>query len=87
MEHDTQRQMISPCETLALKQPQKKYGPNSQFWYPLKSGMESLPKGFLPYVKNIHLNAEATNISISNRIVTINDQKEVTFNKLIIDNI
>lgn len=67
----------------ALKPPQKKYGHNSQFLYPLKRGMEALPKGFLPYVKNIHLNAEATNISISNRIVTINDQKEVKFNKLI----
>lgn len=67
----------------ALKPPQKKYGPNSQFWYPLKGGMEFLPKGFLPFVKNIEYNSEVTSISIQNRMMTINGQKKVMFDRLV----
>lgn len=67
----------------ALKPPHKKYGPNSQFWYPLEGGMESLPNGFLPYLRNIQFSSEVTEISISNKTITINDEKKVTYNKII----
>lgn len=67
----------------ALKPPQKKFGPNSQFWYPKQGGIEALPRGFLPYVKNIELNSEVTKISVDKKEIEINGSDRVKYDKLI----
>ena len=44
----------------ALHRQEHEFGPNAQFWYPKDGGMGALPRAFLPYVKNVHLNQEVT---------------------------
>ena len=67
----------------ALRQPQKKFGPNAEFWYPKQGGIEALPRGFLPYVKNIELNSEITMISVDRKEIEINGKETVKYEKLI----
>jgi len=67
----------------ALREPQKKFGPNAEFWYPKQGGTEVLPRGFLPYVKNIELNSEVTKISVDKKEIEINGKKTVKYEKLI----
>ena len=71
-------------ETLggALKPPQRSYGPNAFFWYPLKSGMGALANGFLPSVRNISLNSEVSKISLTTREVEVNGNR-IGYDKLI----
>jgi UDP-galactopyranose mutase len=45
--------------------------------------MESLPRGFLPYVKNIRLNTEVTRIIPKKKRMVINGLKEVSYSKII----
>lgn len=59
----------------ALKPPQKKYGPNANFWYPLKGGIGSLPNGFLPYIRNVNLNSKLSGISLAKKEVEVNGGK------------
>jgi protoporphyrinogen oxidase len=66
----------------ALKPPQKSYGPNSYFWYPLKNGIGALAGGFLPAVRNVNLNSEISKISLSNREVEVNGNR-IGYDKLI----
>lgn len=67
----------------ALRPPQKKFGPNAEFWYPKCGGMNALPDGFLPHVKNIRLNSEVTSISIGKREIEINGKEAIGYDKLI----
>ncbi len=67
----------------ALRSPEKKFGPNAEFWYPVKSGMEALPKGFFPYVRNIELNSRITKIFKDRREVEINKKERVKYDNLI----
>lgn len=71
-------------ETLegALKPPQRNYGPNAYFWYPLKSGIGALVNGFLSTVRNINLNSEVSKISLATREVEVNGNR-IGYDKLI----
>ena len=66
----------------ALKPPQKKYGPNARFWYPVKNGIGALANGFLPYVENINLNSEVSRIYLKSREVAVNG-KRIGYDRLI----
>jgi len=66
----------------ALKPPQKKYGLNAYFWYPLTSGTGALPDSFLPYLRNISLNSEVSKISLATKEVEVNGKK-VRYDKLL----
>jgi len=59
----------------ALKPPNKRYGPNSFFWYPSRGGIGSLPNGFLPFIKNLNLNTEVTSVSVKNKRMVIKNSK------------
>jgi protoporphyrinogen oxidase len=55
----------------ALQEPAKLYGPNRQFWYPKRGGIEALPRGF-----EAHLNGE---LSLATTVVGIDPfRKAVT---------
>ncbi len=55
----------------ALQPAQKKIGFNNDFWYPKEGGIEALPRGFLPYLKNLNLNSIVTKIYAKNRKLVI----------------
>lgn len=67
----------------ALKRTKKNYGGNKDFWYPLKGGIESVAKGFLPYTKNLQLNALVTRIDASEKTVEINGREHIQYEHLI----
>lgn len=67
----------------ALRPPQKKFGPNAEFWYPEQGGMAALPNGFLPYIKNIELNSEVTNISIEKKEIEVNRRGIMRYDRLV----
>jgi len=67
----------------AVSDQKKGFGDNAQFWYPAKGGMESLPNGFLPYVKNIRLNSEVTKIFVEKKKMIVNGVREVSYSKII----
>ena len=66
----------------ALKPPQRKYGPNAYFWYPLRGGMGALPDGFLPYIRNISLNSEISKISLPAKEVEVKGER-LKYDKLV----
>jgi len=63
----------------ALRKPQKKFGHNNEFWYPIKGGIEALSRGFLPYVKNIELNSKMTKIFVDKKEVQINYKDTISY--------
>jgi len=67
----------------ALRPPQKKFGPNAEFWYPEQGGMAALPNGFLPYIKNIELNSEVTNISVKKKEIEVNGRAIMRYDRLV----
>jgi len=68
----------------ALKPPQKKYGPNSYFWYPCRGGIEALPRGFLPYVGDkVVTNAEVVKIHSKRKYVELKNGETIGYEKLI----
>jgi len=71
-------------ETLegALKPPQRSYGPNAHFWYPLTGGIGAMANGFLPSVKNVNLNSEMSEISLAASEVEVNGNR-IGYDKLI----
>jgi len=67
----------------ALRRTKKKYGGNKNFWYPQQGGIESVAKGFLPYIKNLQLNAHVTRIDASAKVVEVNGQEQINYEQLI----
>lgn len=68
----------------ALSPPQKKYGPNREFWYPKQGGIEALPRGFLPYVQdNLRTNATVTKIDSHKKRVQVNGDEWINYQSLI----
>lgn len=68
----------------ALRPPQKKYGPNREFWYPKQGGIEALPRGFLPYVQdNLRLNATVTKIDRHKKRVQVNGNEWINYQSLV----
>jgi protoporphyrinogen oxidase len=69
----------------ALTDQRKGFGPNAKFWYPKSGGIESLPRGFLPYLdeKRIHRKKEIVQVSLKNRSVRVSDGEVVPYDRLI----
>ncbi|MDE2181064.1 MAG: FAD-dependent oxidoreductase, partial [candidate division NC10 bacterium] len=69
----------------ALKPPEKKYGPNQEFWYPAEGGIEALPKAFLKYIPEEHiwLNAKVRAINPSRHEVILEDGRHICYGRLI----
>lgn len=69
----------------ALRPPNKKYGPNREFWYPIEGGIEALPKAFLRYIpeQRIWLNATVTSIDGLRHEVNLADGRRLRYEWLI----
>lgn len=68
----------------ALREPQKKFGPNKEFWYPVMGGIEALPRGFLPFVEDrLQVNSEVVKIHSQKRFVEMRNGETVSYEKLI----
>jgi len=69
----------------ALTDQRKGFGPNAMFWYPQSGGIESLPRGFLPYLdeQRIHLGREIVEVSLQDRQVRVSDGEVVPYDRLI----
>lgn len=67
----------------ALHDNPKLFGFNTEFWYPLQGGIESLPHAFLSEVKNVNLEMEVSKVYLSKKCVEFNNNKKVFFEKLI----
>jgi UDP-galactopyranose mutase len=67
----------------ALRRPQKKFGANNKFWYPVEGGIEVLPRGFLPYVRNIELNSKVTMVFVDRKEVQIDCKDTISYDYLI----
>lgn len=69
----------------ALKPPERKYGPNREFWYPIEGGIESLPQGFLRYLpeERVLLNVRVVAIDASRHKVILSDGRSIRYEWLI----
>lgn len=69
----------------ALKPPEKKYGPNREFWYPIEGGIEALPRAFLRYIPadRLWLNASVISIDASRHEVRLADGRALTYQSLV----
>ncbi|MCK4648266.1 FAD-dependent oxidoreductase [bacterium] len=62
---------------------EKDFGYNIRFYYPLRRGIEELPKSFLPFVRRINLNSTATRISLKDKKIRFNNGKEKKYQRLV----
>jgi len=67
----------------ALGPPRKKYGPNAEFWYPKRGGIESLARGFLSHIRNLELNAKVTKIFLKRQEIQVNNRASLKYTNLI----
>ena len=69
----------------ALKQPEKKYGPNMEFWYPAARGIEALPNAILNNIcgNQILLNANVVAVDASHKEVKLSDGRSICYEWLI----
>jgi UDP-galactopyranose mutase len=67
----------------ALFPPKKKFGPNSEFWYPETGGIKSLPLGFVPHIKNLQLNTGVVKINTKRNTVKLSDNEECVYKNVI----
>ena len=67
----------------ALHDNPKLFGFNTEFWYPLHGGIESLPQAFLSEVDNVNLEMDVRKVYLSKKCVEFNNNKKVFFEKLI----
>lgn len=67
----------------ALQPPKKDYGYNIHFFYPIRGGIEELPKAFTQHVKNIGLGKEVISIDASRKIIKLKDGKKEPYNILV----
>jgi len=61
----------------------KDFGYNIQFYYPLRGGIEELPKSFLPLIKKISLSSKATRILLKDKKIRFNNGKEKKYQRLV----
>ncbi len=69
----------------ALTDQRKGFGPNAEFWYPTSGGIESLPRGFLPYLDSsrIHLNTEIVGIKAKEKTLQTSSGDTIPYDILI----
>lgn len=67
----------------ALGVSKQDFGYNIQFYYPLRGGIEVLPKSFLPHIKPVNLNCQAVKISAAKKLVGFDNGQEILYDRLI----
>lgn len=61
----------------------KQFGYNPTFLYPVKGGIEVLPRSFLPYIKNLLLDKEIVEIRPKERKVVLSDGRSEYYQTLV----
>lgn len=69
----------------ALKPPEKKFGPNQEFWYPVNGGIEALPKAFLRDIPpdRIRLNTMVAAVDGAGHELVLEDGRHIWYDRLI----
>ena len=69
----------------ALQPPEKKVGPNQEFWYPLEGGIHALPRAFLRYIppERLLLNAAVSAVDSVRREIILADGRRIQYDQLI----
>ncbi|MFP4082403.1 MAG: protoporphyrinogen/coproporphyrinogen oxidase [Candidatus Aminicenantes bacterium] len=67
----------------ALRDNPRLFGFNTEFWYPVRGGIEGLPFSFVPKLRNIHLKKEATRIYARKKCLEFSDKTRAYYQKLI----
>jgi UDP-galactopyranose mutase len=67
----------------ALFPPAKKFGPNSEFWYPERGGIEALPLGFAPHIENLNLKTSVDRINTKERTVTLSNKETLSYKNVV----
>ncbi|MEW6089020.1 MAG: FAD-dependent oxidoreductase [bacterium] len=62
---------------------QKRYGYNTEFFYPKKGGIFSLPLAFKKGVKNLHLDEEVSEIFLGKKLIRFKSGNEVLFSRIV----
>lgn len=62
---------------------EKDFGYNIRFYYPLKGGIEELPKSFLPHIKRVNLKTEVTGISLKDKKIKFSNGREISYQRLV----
>ncbi len=62
---------------------EKDFGYNIRFYYPLKGGIEKLPKSFLSHIKRVNLKTEATRILFKDKKIKLSNGREIRYQKLV----
>ncbi len=52
-------------------------------WYPLRGGAQAFGNAFLPHISNMHLNLEAKEINVQDKMVTFNDGSSQNYSTLV----
>ncbi len=69
----------------ALQPPDKRYGPNQEFWYPVEGGIQALPQAFLRHIPSdrLWLDASVAAVDSNRREVLLADGRRVRYNRLV----
>lgn len=69
----------------ALNPPVKKYGPNREFWYPVKGGIEALPRAFQGFIPPERLWLDTSVIAVDDvrHEVVLEDGRHIHYERLI----
>lgn len=69
----------------ALWPPEKKYGPNQEFWYPVTGGIEALPRAFLDAIskERIRRNTSLIAIDAFHHQATLSNGSHIFYDQLI----
>lgn len=67
----------------ALSDNPRLFGFNTQFWYPLRGGIEALPRSFLPKINKVNLKKKATRIYAQERKAEFNGTDTISYKLLV----
>jgi UDP-galactopyranose mutase len=69
----------------ALSPPDRRYGPNQEFWYPARGGIAALADALLTYIvgERLWLGTEAVAVDGGQRLVLLADGRRVRYDRLI----
>lgn len=69
----------------ALTDQRKGFGPNAEFWYPERGGIESLPRGFVPLLDSsrLHLNTEVVAVDPKAKTIRTSSGDGLAYDRLI----
>jgi len=69
----------------ALQSPEKRYGLNQEFWYPVEGGIQALPRAFLQHIPSQRLRLHARVIAVDGRRreVLLADGQRIRYGRLI----